>query len=790
MSAAVSNTSTNDLCGSDEIRRRQWILNSIPLMTKSQAQNLWKNTLTDVEKETPDIVYKLLQYNYVHDVFCPNPWSSRSYFDEAIDDLPTKFINDAQAFIAFTKQDDFAKRHEERTTFDIRSTLNLPVQFKDNFDVMKAVCLISPFALANASDRLKDDEDLVFTALFNSTCLSGEMKLLLHASNRLQKSKEFIRKCFLEISARCHQRDYKTEDFAWISRYCSGFPADTRGIGFDRSNDHGKRFSIQDMSEFLRILPPKEAADAAKFYPREFFNNEDAIMELVNRLGRHAIGDLYSYKHYYFERSSALQMVRALVDTEMLKQIDEKYKKVEQVFEEDIIKQISSKEITSFDDMPEKWRLNQNVLSKTVECGWFDAGLESVLSFTAAVKASASIKESADHKKRFWETRNRIYGGKLSLFELWFEPYSEEGSKLYSILPEQLQMDEEVAIALLESGCDEIDLMLENIPSLYKSKRALNLMLYISDHAKSRCCFGDPAADYFIEQSPFRADKELMILACNLNDMNLELVDKTLFEDRDFVERVIHPQTITESSEEFQMGNLDLVETAIKNPYIDQGSCYIDQGSWGEDISPKVWTIRSIVMTWLAKAESSYYGLEMIYNIDKANPFLNDKEVVSLSVNARPSDLQYAHTGLRSDTSFILKCVREAERILQYAPKGMCRDDGIAIAAISQDDGNIVDCFNILNSKVDEEYLSTLLHRVKSKLKLHDMFIKVFLMGASRDDQHTIHPSLRSPLPMLNQGAETSIKLKKMIAEYAGVPIGQSYIEMKGTVAALERFRF
>ena len=81
MSADASNISTtNDLCGSDETRRRQWILNSIPLMTKSQAQNLWKNTLTDVEKETRDIVYKLLQYNNVHDIFSPNPWSSRSYF--------------------------------------------------------------------------------------------------------------------------------------------------------------------------------------------------------------------------------------------------------------------------------------------------------------------------------------------------------------------------------------------------------------------------------------------------------------------------------------------------------------------------------------------------------------------------------------------------------------------------------------------------------------------------------------------------------------------------------------
>ena len=268
-------------------------------MTKSQTRDLWTNTLTDVEKETPDIVYKLLQYNNVHGIFCPNPWGNRfSYFDEAIDDLPAKFRNDTQAFIAFTKQDDFAKRHEEHI-LDTKSTLNLPVQFKDNFDVIKAVCLISPVALAKASDRLKDDEDLVFEICFNSTCLSGEMKALHHASNRLQKSKEFIRKCFLEISSRCHQRDYKTKDFAWISSYCSGFPAVPafRGSGFDWSNEFtGKRFSIQDMSEFLRILPPREAADAAKFYPREFFENEVAIMELVNRLDRPAAEKLYRSK--------------------------------------------------------------------------------------------------------------------------------------------------------------------------------------------------------------------------------------------------------------------------------------------------------------------------------------------------------------------------------------------------------------------------------------------------------------------------------------------------------------
>ena len=117
-------------------------------------------------------------------------------------------------------------------------------------------------------------------------------------------------------------------------------------------------------------------------------------------------------------------------------------------------------------------------------------------------------------------------------------------------------------------------------------------------------------------------------------------------------------------------------------------------------------------------------------------------------------------------------------------------DYDIITAAIAKCDGNVIDCWNILKSDADTVYLTAFLQKMKTKLQGHDVFMKVFLMGVSKDDQHTIHPSLRSPLPMLNKGTETSIKLKKMIAEYAGVPIGQSYIETKGAIAALQRFGF
>ena len=728
-------------------------------MTQTQARDLWSNILTDVEKESSVIVYKLLQYNNVHNIFGTHPWRNRQDIrpshDIALDDLPTKFRNETQAFIVFTKQDDYIRIHGV-------SSYDVPEQFRDNFDAMKAICSVNCANLYRASDRLKDNEDLVFAACFLDKDDWGEMEALVHASDRLRNSQQFIGRCFLEISVRCQKKDY-THHFHWIRQGKNGFRKDFL------SGAMGS-FSVQDISKLLRILPPKAAADAAEYYPDAFFDNEEAVFDLMKRLDRPAVEKLYRSKS---KQLQSFESIRAMIDPSTLKDVDEKVRIYYGKMKEDyIINQISNNNITSFNDIPEMLRLNQRVLSKAVECGWFDAGLESVLSFTAA-----AVKDT----KVLWYERSKHW----------------EDCKLYSILPENLKRDEEVAIALLESGCDEINEMTNTVPSLCKSKRALIAMLHVNDIADR----GNDEFDRFIEDSPFCGDKEMMILACNMNDGNLEVVDKTLFEDRDFMERVKHPDAITKSSEEFQMSNLDLVELAISR----LREYNIDNHWWCEDISPKVWRNRSVVMKWLTREKGGWHYddrhiLEFLYHLiededEEITPFFSDKEVVSLSVRRRPLELQYAHKELKNDKTFILQCVRnsgvkEPDRILEYVPEIIRYDIDIMAAAISKSDGNVIDCWNILKSDADEDCLTAFFHQMKTKVKLHDMYMKVFLMGASRDDQHTIHPSLRSPLPMLNQGTETSIKLKKKIAEYAGVPIGQSYIETKGAIAALERFGF
>jgi len=765
MSATASNVNNKNATGSlfddGEIRRRRWILNSIPHMSKSQARDLWSNILTDVEKESSIIVYKLLQYNDVHNIFGTHPWRNRQdvrpSHDTALDDLPTKFRNNIRAFIAFTKQDNFISVHG-------MSSYDVPAQFRDDFDAIKAICSVNCANLYRASDRLKDNEDLVFAACFLNKDGWDEMEALVHASDRLRNSQQFIGKCFLEISVRCCQKKDYTHHFDWIRQGKNGFRKDFL------SGVMGS-FSIQDISKLLRILPPRAAADAAEYYPDAFFDNEEAVFDLMKRLDRPAVEKLYRSKSKHLQ---LFESIRAMIDPSTLQDVDddEKVRIDDGKMKEDyIIDQISNNNITSFNDIPEMLRLNQRVLSKSVECCWFDAGLESILSFTAAVKDT----------KVLWYERSKHW----------------ENCKLYSILPENLKKDEEVAIALLESGCDEINEMTNTVPSLCKSKRALIAMLHVNDIADR----GNDEIDRFIEDSPFCGDKEMMILACNMNDRNLEVVDKTLFEDRDFMEKVKHPDAITKSSEEFQLSNLDLVALAISR----LREYNIESHWWCEDISFKIWSNRSVVMKWLTREEGGLHYddrhiLEFLYHLiededEEITPLFSDKEVVSLSVRRRPLELQYAHKELKNDKMFILQCVRnsgvkEPDRILEYVPEMIRYDYDIMAAAISKSDGNVIDCWNILKSDADAEFLTTLLHQTKTKLELHDVFIKVFLMGASRDDQHTFHPSLRSPLPMLNQGAETSIKLKKKIAEYAGVPIGQSYIEMKGAIAALQRFGF
>lgn len=747
----------------DEIQRRQWILSSIPYMRElprpegadifschHEARELWSNILTDVERNSSPIVYKLLEYSTSHYIFGGDPWKEDSY--QRLDDLPEKFINDVKAFIAYTTGSGF--RQTSGYYYKV------PEQFRDNSDAMKAVSSILPTALRDASHRIRDDEDILFAACVAHDNEWSNMEAIQYASDRLKSNKQFISKCLVESSKRWKKAKGSSRlnyVYDWL-RYGNIF----KGHKDDEfwSNVSNGNFTVRDMLDFLNLIPHNQLVDVALHYPKEFFDDEDAILELLKKIegptGRASIFGRCSKN----VRSS--KEVRVLIDSNDVQRIE---KDVDSEIA-DVVNQISTGQIKRFDAIPEAYRIDGDVLSEAVKSGWFDSK-DDCMAFIASIKKAKDV----------WEDRH----------DLWWTDYENKSFELYSLLPQRLQTDEEICLELLESGYPRYEAMLEKVPSLYRSKRALKAMLHILDSE----CDRQPEETDFIRRSPFCGDKELMVLACNVESVNINLVNQEqLFEDRDFMERVSDPAAISRSSAKFLVNNPDLVEAAIEQ----LSPLSLDWEYWFENTPPDVWSVRSVVMAWVTREKGWRHGderciLKLLFSIDEAHPFLNDKEIVSLSVREDPSDFKYASSELRSDRTFVLQLVRETDRILKYAEEELWYDDEILIAAISKSEGTIVDCFDIFLSG-DKDHLHALSCRIKEKLQLHDVFTRNFLRGIAVSDQHTVPPRLRSPLPMLNQGAETSTRLKKLIAAYADVPICQSYIEMKATAASLNKFGF
>lgn len=163
---------------------------------------------------------------------------------------------------------------------------------------------------------------------------------------------------------------------------------------------------------------------------------------------------------------------------------------------------------------------------------------------------------------------------------------------------------------------------------------------------------------------------------------------------------------------------------------------------------------------------------------------------MSWSVQCSRSELAHASEKLRNDREFVLQLIKENDRVVHHAAKDLRFDHGIIVAAISKDAPSIVDCFDILQSKRDVEFLLELSLKVRLKLYLHDTFVQGFLRGTVSRDQNNLHPSLRCHLTKLDRGMETSVDFKRLIADFVGAPVGEDYVRYTNASFALKRFGF
>lgn len=270
-------------------------------MTQDRARDMWANKLSFLERQSAVIMYKLLEHEHVHKLFGSDPFHSSH---AAPNLMPRKFMDDPNALIAFTKS-----KHFERGYF---GQFKVPEQFRDNYDVMKAVCSKIPNCLYLASDRLKDNEEIVLTACFGDAW--NYMGPIEFASKRLKSDKEFISKCFLEYSSRVGREECQCESYSWL--YCCSL------FWFEDSETQESTgyFSVMDMRDFLNLIPPKEAVDAALYFPENFFGDKDAVLELMGRVEPPMAEKIYRKCSRGIRK---IEAIRQKIDEKVLKQDDE-----------------------------------------------------------------------------------------------------------------------------------------------------------------------------------------------------------------------------------------------------------------------------------------------------------------------------------------------------------------------------------------------------------------------------------------------------------------------------------
>ncbi len=130
---------------------------------------------------------------------------------------------------------------------------------------------------------------------------------------------------------------------------------------------------------------------------------------------------------------------------------------------------------------------------------------------------------------------------------------------------------------------------------------------------------------------------------------------------------------------------------------------------------------------------------------------------------------------LLRDREFILKALAVEGRILRFASPALRQEFDIQVMAVANHNNNLVNpslacsITYTLGGAID---ITSLLHQIQERLQIHQTFCQDFLRGIAITKPHQ-PPILRSQLPMLDRGVETSEAFKRLIAEYLGVPFGQ-----------------
>lgn len=255
------------------------------------------------------------------------------------------------------------------------------------------------------------------------------------------------------------------------------------------------------------------------------------------------------------------------------------------------------------------------------------------------------------------------------------------------------------------------------------------------------------------------SDKDIVLQALLRDHEILALVSSPLTEDRDVIEAALQcsTQALFGINDFVQMMYPDLVAGAIKS--------YESDDIWElyDCIDDDLWSDHRVAHAWLARG-GDYLHEEFSEDLE------NDKHAFLLIAEHNPGDFWCASEELCNDHEFMLQVVEKNATLLRESSAQLAHDFEMALVAFGGSSAKSRDLAGLydINDRDDIQFITEFAKEVREKVRSHENFVKRILCGMSTGKSVTI-----CRLPLLDQGQETSLAYKKLLAEYLGIPIGK-----------------
>jgi hypothetical protein len=287
----------------------------------------------------------------------------------------------------------------------------------------------------------------------------------------------------------------------------------------------------------------------------------------------------------------------------------------------------------------------------------------------------------------------------------------------------------------------------------------------------------------------FQRDREFAIFACSHDLEYWEFFKEQMPEDRDVFAAAIRcsPEALLVDVSPFTQHLFpDLVAEAIRKFETD------DIWEIFDCVDEALWHEPAIVHAWVERG-GDYLHEEF------PESFENDEQLFLLIAEHNPSDFWCSSESLCKKKDFMLKVVaKKAILIKEAAGERLKNDFDLALVAFSGTENGgceLAGTFDI-HDKDQFQFITKFAKDVRKRLQLHDSFVQLLCAMTFANSKNSVKrskrttPSQKCRLFMLNQGKETSIAYRKLLAEFLDVPRGEQLKMLRKASAHLARWGY